>query len=50
MPGLDDAAWKRLNRAYHFLAPRYMPVQEWFSADMQSGARRSKGVENTMVW
>jgi hypothetical protein len=27
--GLDDAAWLRLGRSYQFLAPRFMPVQEW---------------------
>jgi hypothetical protein len=50
MPGLDDAAWKRLNRTYHFLAPRFMPVQEWFSADGQHGMRRTKKLQNAMVW
>lgn len=50
MPGLDDAAWGRLHRTYHFLAPRFMPVQEWFSADAQRSMRRTKKPQNVMVW
>jgi hypothetical protein len=51
MPGLDDATWARLNRTYHFLAPRFMPVQEWFSADMQALGRKKKlNAQTTMVW
>ncbi len=50
MPGLDDAAWARLNRTYQFLAPRFMPVQEWFSAEQQPRLRRKKPAENVMVW
>lgn len=50
MPGLDDAAWARLNRAYQFLAPRFMPVQEWLSADAQASLRRAKRPDNVMVW
>ena len=50
MPGLDDTAWARLNRTYQFLAPRFMPVQEWFSAEAQPRMRRRKPTENVMVW
>jgi hypothetical protein len=50
MPGLDDATWARLNRTYQFLAPRFMPVQEWFSSAAQHGARRAKKPQNVMVW
>jgi hypothetical protein len=50
MPALDDASWARLNRTYHFLAPRFMPVQEWFSAASQPRQRRKKPTEKVMVW
>ena len=50
MPGMDDATWARLHRTYHFLAPRFMPVQEWFSSDAQRIMRRSKKPQNVMVW
>jgi hypothetical protein len=52
MPGLDDATWARLNRTYHFLAPRFMPVQEWFSAEMQAKARQKQNTPGRtwMVW
>jgi hypothetical protein len=30
--GLDDGIQLLLNRTYHFLAPRFMPVTEWASA------------------
>jgi hypothetical protein len=50
MPGLDDATWARLNRTYQFLAPRFMPVQEWFSSAAQNAARRAKKPDNVMVW
>ena len=50
MPGLDDATWARLGRTYQFLAPRFMPVQEWFSSAAQLAARRTKKPQNVMVW
>jgi hypothetical protein len=50
MIGLDDATWTRLNRAYHFLAPRFMPVQEWFSSGAEPGLRKKNKPQNVMVW
>jgi hypothetical protein len=51
MPGLDESTWARLNRTYHFLAPRFMPMQEWFSAEMQASARSKNRMKTgTMVW
>jgi hypothetical protein len=50
MSGLDDAAWQRLNRTYQFLAPRFMPVQEWFSPNTQPHMRREKPMANAVVW
>jgi hypothetical protein len=50
MPGLDDAAWGRLHRTYHFLAPRFMPVQEWFSWHAQRNMRRLNKPQSVMVW
>ena len=49
MPGLDESTWARLNRTYQFLAPRFMPVQEWFSS-VQTNARRAKKPQSVMVW
>ena len=50
MAGLDESSWQRLTRTYQFLAPRFMPVQEWFSAASQAGNRRAKKLQNVMVW
>lgn len=50
MSGLDDTAWARLSRTYRFLAPRFMPVQEWFSANNQPHRRREKPMANAVVW
>lgn len=49
MPGMDESTWARLNRTYQFLAPRFMPVQEWFSAS-QAQSRRAKKPTGVMVW
>ena len=45
---LDDAAWLRVGRTYQFLAPRYMPSQEWESAS--STGRRARKPESVMRW
>jgi hypothetical protein len=44
-PFLDDTAWPRLGRTYQFLAPRFMPVQEWecVTAPRPSDGPRSFG-------
>jgi len=34
---LDDAAWVLMQRTYQFLAPRFMPFQEWQSAKTRRG-------------
>jgi hypothetical protein len=46
--GFDEGILLLLNRSYHFLAPRFMPVTEWESRTLASG--RKKGVTRTMVW
>ncbi len=50
MSGLDDAAWARMNRTYQFLAPRFMPVQEWLSPNTQPHVRREKPMAHALVW
>jgi hypothetical protein len=50
MPGLDDSAWARLNRTYHFLAPRFMPMKEWFAASAEARMRRKNNKPAAMVW
>ena len=49
MEGMDDTTWARLNRTYKFLAPRFMPVQEWFSSATEP-VRRRKQPQNVMTW
>ncbi len=45
-PG-EDRLWRMLDKAYRFLAPRYMTVQEWHAVPtLLPGAERSKVV----VW
>jgi hypothetical protein len=44
----DDGMWGLVNRSYQFLAPRYMPTQEWLSPQ---GARpRPKKKLAAMTW
>ena len=47
---LDDAAWLRVGRTYHFLAPRFMPVQDWESAAGSRHGRRAPKLESVMKW
>lgn len=49
-PVLDDAAWVRVGRTYQFLAPRFMPVQEWESVTGPRHGRRAPKLENAMKW
>jgi hypothetical protein len=49
-PWLDDAAWARLSRTYQFLAPRFMPVQEWESATGTRPARQPRLLGPVMQW
>ncbi len=49
-PVLDDSAWPRLARTYHFLAPRFMPVQEWTSVLGNRPAGRKPSPERVMQW
>jgi hypothetical protein len=47
---LDDAFWSLIGRTYQFLAPRYMPVQEW---QAQTAARPRRGAAkpgSAMSW
>lgn len=44
----SDATWPLLNRTYRFLAPRFMPMQEWL---LTTRARGAAGPEySRMVW
>lgn len=49
-PVLDDAAWLRVGRTYHFLAPRFMPVQEWESLSGPRQGRRAPKPDSVMKW
>ena len=49
-PVLDDAAWLRVGRTYHFLAPRFMPVQEWETSTGLRHGRRPPKLDNAMKW
>lgn len=50
-PWLDDAAWGRLGRTYQFLAPRFMPVQEWETATKPTHAKsRAAPAGPVMQW
>jgi hypothetical protein len=47
---LDDAFWGLVARSYQFLAPRYMPVQEWQTHGAERRLRRSKVPGSAMAW
>ncbi|HEY0418706.1 MAG TPA: hypothetical protein VGC80_04225 [Acetobacteraceae bacterium] len=52
--GIDGAprevVWSLIGRSYHFLAPRYMPVQEWQSISARWRARSKNKLVNAMCW
>jgi hypothetical protein len=45
----DEHVRGALERAYRFLAPRFMPVTDWLAA-RQAMAQQKKGQERGMVW
>ena len=47
---LDDAARMRLARTYQFLAPRFMPVQEWVLATSPQPRRKPRAFGTAMPW
>ncbi len=49
-PVVDKSTWPRLSRTYQFLAPRFMPVQEWTSLLGGRGVRRKPRPERVMQW
>ena len=49
-PLLDDAAWARLGRTYQFLAPRFMPVQEWERTAEARSHGRPRSFGPVMPW
>jgi hypothetical protein len=49
-PELDNALWLLVGRTYQFLAPRFMPVQEWPSALGSQQPRGPKKQERAMTW
>ena len=47
-PTWSDDTWPLLSRTYRFLAPRFMPTQEWL---LSTRARQpEEGLRNRMVW
>ncbi len=46
--GFDEGILLLLNRSYHFLAPRFMPVAEWELRTLPH--KRNSEVARTMVW
>ena len=47
---LDETAWARLGRTWKFLAPRFMPVQEWEAATTPGQGRRARKPGPVMTW
>lgn len=47
---LDEAAWLLIGRTYQFLAPRFMPVQEWQVFNAVCSARRPDKLERVLQW
>ena len=47
---LDEAFWALITRTYQFLAPRYMPVQEWQAQTVQRPVRRPRKPGSAMTW
>jgi hypothetical protein len=48
--GLDDHAWQVIGKTYHFLAQRYMPVQEWKCLHAVLTRRKSTKTIHAMQW
>jgi hypothetical protein len=48
--GLEDRTWAAISKTYHFLAQRYMPVQEWHSIHANSSRRKSPKAIPMMQW
>jgi histidinol dehydrogenase len=44
------ALWQLIDRTYHFLAPRYMPVQEWQAFVAGQRRARPKPIGTVMTW
>jgi len=45
--GFDEGILSLLNRSYQFLAPRFMPVNEWLAG---AGTRKAETATRGMVW
>jgi hypothetical protein len=45
-----EAFWGALNRAYQFLAPRFMPVTEWQTATASRSVRGARKIGSAMTW
>ena len=50
LPELDEAMWLLIGRTYNFLAPRFMPVQEWDVPTSLRQTRRGPTATSNMVW
>ena len=46
----DVELWQLIDRTYHFLAPRYMPVQEWQAFVTGQRHARPKPLGAVMTW
>ncbi len=46
----DDGFWLLVARTYQFLAPRFMPVQEWQLFNAARGGRRQAGTRPVLQW
>ena len=47
---LDDATWRLVQQTYHFLAPRFMPAQEWQHLASGRGKRVALKPANVLQW
>jgi hypothetical protein len=50
-PGFDESVWLRVGRTYQFLAPRFMPLQEWELATAFRPRRSAAAhLSSVMAW
>jgi hypothetical protein len=47
---LDEPAWQLIGKTYTFLAPRFMPMQEWQLANKARRGQASDGLERALQW
>jgi hypothetical protein len=49
-PKLDEKTWAIIAESYHFLAQRYMPVNEWQAFNSLRSTRPQKKLDTAMTW